>query len=219
MSFFEEHEIVIFMDHNNLSSGSPEFEKGGNVHLKSISSAALTAAAFLLLGTQSKADDNDKYDNNKYSASFSGFQEIGSLTAPTGAILSKGQGNLTLNVDKGNQFINFRLTYSGLTNVTQSHIHFGKRHVAGGIMVYFCSNLTSPAPPPNTQPCPLSGGTLTGTITGPNVIGPTTQNVTPGDFNALLAALQSNTVYGNIHTQMFPSGEIRGQIKNSSKDN
>jgi hypothetical protein len=193
----------------------PSFKKGeGNVHRKSISSAALTAAVFLLLGTQGKADDN-----NKYSASFSGFQEIGSLTAPTGAILSKGQGNLTLNVDKGNQFVNFQLTYSGLTNVTQSHIHFGKRHVAGGVMVYFCSNLTSPAPPPNTQPCPLSGGTVTGTITGTNVIGPTTQNVTPGDFNALLAALQSNTVYGNIHTQMFPSGEIRGQITNASKDN
>jgi CHRD domain len=193
----------------------PSLKKGGgSVHLTSISSAALAAAAFLLLGTPSKADDN-----NKYSASFSGFQEIGSLTAPTGAILSKGQGDLTLNVDKGNQFVHFRLTYSGLTNVTQSHIHFGKRHVAGGIMVFFCSNLTSPAPPPNTQPCPLSGGTVTGTITGTNVIGPTTQNVTPGDFNALLAALQSNTVYGNIHTQMFPSGEIRGQIKSSSKDN
>jgi hypothetical protein len=192
----------------------PSFKKGEvNVH-KSISSAALTAAVFLLFGTQGKADDN-----NKYSASFSGFQEIGSLTAPTGAILSKGQGNLTLNVDKGNQFVNFQLTYSGLTNVTQSHIHFGKRHVAGGVMVYFCSNLTSPAPPPNTQPCPLSGGTVTGTITGTNVIGPTTQNVTPGDFSALLAALQSNTVYGNIHTQMFPAGEIRGQINNSSNDN
>lgn len=181
----------------------------------SVSSAALTAAAFLLLGTQGKTDDT-----NKYSASFSGFQEIGSLTGPTGAILSPAKGNLTLNVDKGNQFINFRLTYSGFTNnVTQSHIHFGKEHVAGGVMVFFCSNLTNPAPPPNTQPCPLTGGTVTGTITGTNVVGPTAQNVTPGDFTALLAALQSNTAYGNIHTAKFPSGEIRGQILPSENDN
>ena len=180
-----------------------------------ISSAALAAAAFVLLGTQGKADDT-----NKYSASFSGFQEIGSLTGPTGAILSPAKGNLTLKVDKANQFINFQLTYSGFTNnVTQSHIHFGKEHVAGGIMVFFCSNLTSPAPPPNTQPCPLTGGTVTGTITGTNVIGPTAQNVTVGDFTALLAALQSNTAYGNIHTTKFTSGEIRGQILPSENDN
>jgi hypothetical protein len=81
-------------------------------------------------------------------------------------------------------------------------------------MVFFCSNL--PNPPPGTQACPLpigtATGTVTGTIAGVNIIGPTAQNVSPGDFNALLAALNSNTAYGNIHTKNFPSGEIRGQI-------
>jgi hypothetical protein len=73
--------------------------------------------------------------SNVFSASFSGFEEIGSLSGPTGAILSNGQGQLTLNVDPGNQFVNFQLTYSGLSsNVTQAHIHFGKEHVTGGIM-------------------------------------------------------------------------------------
>jgi hypothetical protein len=181
-----------------------------------ISSAALTAAAFLL-GTQGKADDT-----NKYSASFSGFQEVGALNAETGAIFSPGTGNLTLSVDKGNQFINFQLTYSGFTNnVTQSHIHFGKRHVPGGIMVFFCVNPPTnppPAPAPTPQPCPLNGGTVTGTITASNVIGPTTQSVTPGNFNALLAALESHTAYGNIHTTAFPAGEIRGQILPSKKN-
>jgi hypothetical protein len=197
----------------------PKFQKGeGNMRFISISSAALTAAAFLLLGTQGKADDT-----NNFSASFSGFQEIGPLGAgETGAILSPGQGNLTLNVDKGNQFINFQLTYSGFTNnVTQSHIHFGKDHVAGGIMVFFCVNPPAnppPPPAPTPQPCPLTGGTVTGTFAASDVIGPKTQNVTPGDFNALLAALKSNTAYGNIHTTAFPSGEIRGQILPSKKD-
>jgi len=166
------------------------------------------------------ADDHN--NNNQYSASFSGFQEIGSLTGPTGAILSPGRGNLTLNVAKDNQSVNFKLTYSGFTNdVTQSHIHFGKEHVAGGIMVYFCTNLTTPPPaPPATkpQPCPLTDGTVSGTLTPSDVIGPTGQNVKAGDFTALLAALKSNTAYGNIHTTAFPSGEIRGQILRSEND-
>jgi hypothetical protein len=168
-------------------------------------------------------------NNNNYSATLSGFEEIGSLpsatASPTGAILSPAQGNLTLNVDKGNQFINFELTYSGFkNNVTQAHIHFGKEHVSGGVMVFFCANpsatppvVTPPPSPASTpQPCPLNGGTVSGTIMSNDVVGPTAQQVTPGDFNALLAALQSNTAYANIHTVKFPAGEIRGQVQNPS---
>jgi hypothetical protein len=61
-----------------------------------------------------RADDNN--NNNQYSATLSGFQEVGGLNAETGAILSPAQGTLTLNVDRSNQFINFQLTYSGFTN-------------------------------------------------------------------------------------------------------
>jgi hypothetical protein len=167
----------------------------------------LTTAAFLLMGTHGNANDG-----SQFGASFSGFEEIGGLGAgETGAIFSQGQGSLSLKVDKGNRLINFELTYSGLSsNITQSHIHFGKERVAGGIMVFFCSNLA--APPPGTQACPVPSGTVTGTISAANVIGPVPQNVTAGDFDALLAAIQSNTAYGNIHTTRFTSGEIRGQI-------
>jgi hypothetical protein len=153
--------------------------------------------------------------SNEFSATFSGFEEIGSLTAPTGAILSNGQGQLTLIVDPGKQFVNFQLTYSGLSsNVTQSHIHFGKEHVAGGIMVFFCTNGTPPSPPtPKPPACPSTGGMVSGTITSANMLAIAGQNVPGGDLTPLLAALQSNTAYGNIHTTMFPSGEIRGQIQ------
>jgi hypothetical protein len=170
------------------------------MRFKSIASAASTTiAALLLLG----ADGNARNGIEQFSASFSGFQEIA-------AILSPGQGTLLLSVDKGNRIINFTLTYSGLSApVTQSHIHFGKTHVVGGIIVFFCSNIGGPA---GTQACPSGGGTVTGMIAGVNVIGPTAQNVSPGDFDALVAAIESNTAYGNVHTSNFPSGEIRGQI-------
>jgi hypothetical protein len=205
------------------SSDSAHRGKRGEVVMSTSKNLKLTICvgallAPLLLGSAgANNNNNNNKNNNTYSATFSGFEEIGPLGAgETGAILSKGQGQLTLNVDKGNRLINFQLTYSNLSSpVTVSHIHFGKRHVAGGVMVFFCSNNANP--PPGTQTCPMTGGTVTGTITGANVQALAGQNVTAGDFDALLAALESNTAYGNIHTTNFTAGEIRGQILPSKK--
>jgi CHRD domain len=149
----------------------------------------------------------------EFSATFSGFQEIGGLGAgETGAILSNGNGTLHLDLDKHSSTMAYTLTYSDLSApVTQAHIHFGRRHVAGGISVFLCSNL--PNPPAGTPACPAGGGTVTGTITGASVIGPTAQGVTPGDFAAVEAMLEAHAAYGNIHTTNFPAGEIRGQIR------
>lgn len=170
--------------------------------------ACTTLAAFMLLLMSVPARAQE------FSAKFSGFQEVGGLGAgETGAILSTGQATLKLTLDKTAQTLIYTLTYSGLTNVLQSHIHFGKKHVAGGIMVFFCSNLSNG--PAGTPTCPddTSGEvTVTGTITAAGVVGPTAQNILPGDFAGVVAALASNTAYGNIHTKQFPAGEIRGQV-------
>jgi hypothetical protein len=158
----------------------------------------------------------------EYSAKFSGFQEVGGLGAgETGAILSEGQAELKLSLDKTARTLIYSLTYSGLTNVLQSHIHFGQTHVAGGIMVFFCSNLGNG--PMGTPLCADDTGgsaTVTGTIVAVDVVGPTGQNVSAGDFDAIIAALESDTAYGNIHTKQFPAGEIRGQIhRTDDRDN
>jgi hypothetical protein len=155
----------------------------------------------------------------EFHAKFSGFFEIGALGSETGAILSNGEGTLKLKLDKQLQSITFTLTYTGMaTAVQQAHIHFGKVHVAGGIIAFLCSNLPSPPTPSGTQPCPANGGTVTGTLTPTSVIGPTAQNFNPGNFAGLVDALQSHTAYGNIHTQQFPAGEIRGEIRRGKGD-
>jgi len=171
---------------------------------------ALATAAFVFGGAAASAED--------FSAKFSGFQEVGGVgAAQTGAILSAGKATLDLSLDKKAQTLAFKLTYTGLGSpVTQAHIHFGKRHVGGGIFVFFCSNLANP--PPGTQACPANGGTVTGTLTPASVIGPTAQGVAAGNFDALVVALESNTAYGNIHTTLFPAGEIRGQIHRDDDD-
>ena len=155
-----------------------------------------------------RADD----DPLKFAAKIDGFQELGALNNETGAILTDGKGTLKLTLDKKAQSLNFELTYSNLSApVTQSHIHFGRVHTPGGIMVFFCSNLSSK--PAGTQNCPANGGTVTGTLSAGNVVAVAGQHVSAGDFDAVTDALLSNSAYVNVHTTNFPAGEIRGQIR------
>jgi hypothetical protein len=152
----------------------------------------------------------------EFGARLNGFEELGALNAETGAIRSAGKGTLSLDVDKSQ--ITYTLTYSGLSApVTQAHIHLGKIHVPGGVMVFFCTNGGNG--PAGTPTCPASGGTVTGAWTAASVVGPAAQNVTPGDFSAVIDALNSNTAYANIHTTKFPAGEIRGQVRRGDREN
>jgi CHRD domain len=147
----------------------------------------------------------------EFVASLSGFNEIGALNNASGAILSNGKGSLVLTLNRHARTAEFSLTYSGLSSpVTVAHIHFGKVHVAGGVIVFFCGG-------GGQGDCPASG-TVTGMITAGNVQAIPSQNVTAGDFDALEDALTTNTAYANVHTSNFPAGEIRGQIRGGDDD-
>ncbi|MDB5770069.1 MAG: hypothetical protein JWM42_443 [Burkholderia sp.] len=146
----------------------------------------------------------------EFSTRLSGFNEV------PAAIFTSGTGKLRLKLDRRDERIDYTLSYSGLTTaVTQAHIHFGKKHVAGGIIAFFCSNLGNG--PAGTPVCPSGDGTVSGTITANEVVGQATQNVTAGDFAALVAALTSETGYANVHTSKFAAGEIRGEIRGEDR--
>jgi hypothetical protein len=161
----------------------------------------------------------------EFVAHLTGFNEIGEITGPyqmgdgfvyTGAILSPRTATAQLYLDQKARVITYQLTYPavGTTQpptgtVTQAHIHFGKPHSSGAILVFLCTNLSNG--PAGTPPCPTNGGTVTGTWTQANVLAIPAQNVPANDFDALVDALISNTAYANIHTTAFPGGEIRGQ--------
>jgi hypothetical protein len=174
---------------------------------RSLAAAAMLAAASIAMSAvHARAE--------QFTATFSGFQETGPLGAgETGAILTNGTATLELNVNKNAQTATFKLTFSGLSSpITQSHIHFGRVHTPGNIIVFFCSNLGNG--PAGTQACPTNAtsGTVTGTISAADIVAEPTQGVPADDFTALTDALESNTAYGNVHTTQFPGGEIRGQI-------
>ena len=176
-----------------------------------LGAVVLAAAGSLLLSSTSASAE-------EFFAKFSGFNEVGALNNETGAILSNGTATLQLDLDRNAQTIKYTLTFSGLTNVLQSHIHFGKVHTPGGIIVFLCTNLNNAPAGVVVPACPASAGTVTGTITPADVGAIPGQNVTAGDFDALTDALESNTAYGNIHTKGFPAGEIRGQVRHGSGD-
>jgi hypothetical protein len=176
---------------------------------RSMLAGAMLAAA---MTTLSAAGANAQ----QFQANLTGFEEVGGLGAgETGAVRSASKGTLTLNLNQQLGTLNYTLTYSpGLTTaVTQAHIHFGKIHVAGGVIVFLCTNLGNG--PAGTPTCPNPSGTVSSSVTGGNVVGPAAQNIPAGDFAGLVDALLSDTAYGNVHTTKFPSGEIRGQILQS----
>jgi len=191
----------------------------------------------------------------EFSARLSGFNEIGSIpttvtvppipsvpspaltvtTSYTGAVLSDGRGTAKLDLDRNAGTIAYTLTYSNVGTtppktgtVLFAHIHFGKSHDSGGILVFFCTNVkftgTGPTPPScNTDSS--GSGTVSGMWTKDNVQAIMGQNVQAGDFDALVDALESNTAYANIHTTSgttpdtaFPGGEIRGQVRGEDRE-
>jgi hypothetical protein len=167
----------------------------------------LVAAA----GVTSPAMSSQDRDREEFRAFITGFNEVGALNAETGAILTNGTGTLDLKLDRNSQTLTFTLKFENLSSaVTQSHIHFGKVHTPGGVMVFFCSNLASA--PAGTQACPANGGTVTGTLTAANLLAVPGQNVPAGDFTAIVDALLTDSAYVNVHTVNFPAGEIRGQL-------
>ena len=136
-----------------------------------------------------------------------GFEEVPSLSTP-------GGGRFSAEI-VGNE-IHWELSYFHLRGaVTQAHIHFAQRGVNGGIMVFLCSNLGNG--PAGTQVCPPSGSqsaptTISGIIGPDDIIGPAAQGIGPSEYAEVLRAIRAGNAYANVHSDIFPGGEIRGQL-------
>jgi hypothetical protein len=117
--------------------------------------------------------------------------------------------------------IEYTLSYSGLEGVvTQSHVHFGKAALNGSISFWLCETATTQSPSASTPTCPAApGGTVTGTITSAEVIGPAAQGIEAGNLAEILAAMRAGHAYANVHSTKWPGGEIRAQLNDNKKGN
>jgi hypothetical protein len=53
---------------------------------------------------------------------------------------------------------------------------------------------------------------VTGTLVAADVVGPSAQGVAAGEFAEFVKALRKRAAYVNVHTDLYPSGEIRGNV-------
>src|SRR5438552_17152413 len=158
------------------------------------------------------------HDDNKLKAKMDGNQE-----EPVCATTGTGTFDATISADETS--VSYVLTYDlqGAT-VQQGHIHLGQRNVSGGISVWLCQ--TPLATPPFTDPtglaptCPGTPGTVTGTFTRAYVSGPATQGIAGGaggptteEFAQLIDEIRRGKTYANVHSNICPGGEVRGQIR------
>jgi hypothetical protein len=189
-------------------------------------SLTVALAALMISATVSAHDDR------RIRTDLSGFNEVVGPNLGVGAIFSTGNGRLTLKIDRQNREIAYELTYQfpdaaatpiGTQFVNQAHLHFGQKHTTGGINVWLCQSADNPAPAAvaaTTPTCPSPSGTVTGTITPAKVLALTAQAFPGGEagFDALLAAVRNDAIYGNVHTDLSPAGEIRGQVDDHDHD-
>ncbi len=168
---------------------------------------ALVACAVLGL-TISVASADEGQTN--LAAKLSGFNEVLPPTAGGGNVLSDGSGTFSATV-QGNS-LTYTLTFSGLKDVTQSHLHFAQNGVNGGVFLFLCSNLGNG--PAGTKACPTTAGTVTRTVSAADIVGgASAQGLAAGNFAGAVRAIRAGDVYANIHTKAFPAGEIRGQVR------
>jgi hypothetical protein len=174
-----------------------------------LASAATAAALFASLTATVASDDDHGHRARRLKADLRGFGEV-----PAVSTAARGSFRAVLSEDESE--ITYRLDYADLQGtVTQSHIHVGAHHTNGGISVWLCGTAALPGPA-GTPLCGEPGGDgpeATGTLTTANVIGPTAQLITAGEFAELVRAIKAGVTYANVHTSAVPGGEIRGQIK------
>lgn len=145
-------------------------------------------------------------NNDDFRAGLNGYNEVNSKS-------TVARGSFRAELENG--VLTYRLSYSNLeTPALFAHIHFAQQHVNGGVIAFLCGGGDKP-------PCPTTSGTVTGEIDPADVIGPTTtppggagdQGIEAGSFAEFVRALKAGATYANVHSERFPGGEIRGQIK------
>jgi hypothetical protein len=164
----------------------------------------MVLAGLLATATAAKAD--------QISALLTGYEESPSVS-------TTGRGEFVATIDADSDRIDYSETFSGLqAPVTQSHIHVGQLGVNGSVVIFLCQTASNPDPTGLAPQCPQQG-TVSGTITSANVIqgSMAPQQLAAGDLAAVITAIRAGAAYANVHTQVSPGGEIRGQIRTVGK--
>lgn len=135
-------------------------------------------------------------EEKQFSTQMSGKEEV-----PLAQTNATGMAELKLS-DDGNS-LSYKLTISGIDNVTMAHLHMAPKGSNGPVVVTLFNSTTTPVN------VPAGGGVLAqGTITADKLTGPLA-GMTIAD---LVDKIRAEDIYANVHTTEFPNGAMRGQF-------
>ena len=147
-----------------------------------------------------------------FQTNLTGFRVV-SVSGAGGAVLTDGTGKVTLKLDKNAQSINFTLSFSGLTAPPAQLICILAKSMRLAASLRSCARAL--VPPRGRSVPATTSGTVSGLITAASVLAIPSQNVTAGNFDGLVRAMQSATVYADVATNSFSRGRgIRGEVRN-----
>lgn len=138
-------------------------------------------------------------------ANLSGAQEV---TDPPGGVMTPATGEVEAVFDPGLTQVAVRLRVFGIENVVmRAHFHCARPGVNGPIAL----GLFDPGP----CSLPDEAGETSCTLTNDNFqladcVTPIGRPVT--NIASLFFAMRDGLIYANVHTDVFPGGEIRGQM-------
>jgi hypothetical protein len=117
---------------------------------------------------------------------------------------SAAQGEAIFQLSKDGTELSYKLIVANLEDLHMAHIHLAPSGSNGGVVVW----LYPSAPPALMLPGTTNGVLAEGVITAANLRGALLNQ----PLSALIDAMTAGNAYVNIHTMIFPGGEIRGQI-------
>lgn len=140
----------------------------------------------------------------KIVAAPTGFAAV--LTGPDAGTNSPATGLATLELSAARDSIAYQLKVQGIENVTMAHIHVSAEPGADGPPAVW---LFPAAPPATLIPGEFTGPLAAGDFTAANFVGPLAGKT----VTDLLASIREDRAYVNVHTEQFPAGEVRGQLR------
>ncbi|HUF78806.1 MAG TPA: CHRD domain-containing protein [Thermoanaerobaculia bacterium] len=170
-------------------------------------SLSLPVMVILLAAATAAGADaaSERHSGRQVRADLESIQEVPALSTP-------GRGNFRGTISNDGEELSFELSYEDLQgDVAQAHLHLGQKSVNGGIAIFLCTNLGNG--PAGTPACPPAPAEISGTLSAIDVIGPAGQGIDLGEWTEIVQAIRDGVVYVNVHTDLFPGGEIRGQLR------
>lgn len=135
-----------------------------------------------------------------YRAHLSGRFEIPAV------VDTQAEGQAIFQLSKDGNTLQYKLNVANIENVTQAHIHLNPTSGTGNgpILVW----LYPSAPPLQLIPGRTDGQLAEGEITAANLRGPLAGKT----LADLIALIEADNTYVNVHTTAFPGGEIHGPV-------